>query len=265
LAGGASLAWYYNWIGPIRGSLLVGIGSSAIAAAIVAYLGPFSEAAYRRFISLGIERVWPSREAVNKRNWVDWLGRANDKCVLLGIAHGEWCKDPRFPSALRDCLERGVRVKVLFLDPESEPAVIRSHEEEKKRITTDAIRKSIKFVWDFRMDLTAGVRDRLSIYVYRATPSCGLTWIDEFMVVTHYLAGLPNRTSPALLVRPPYIGMESSLYSIYAENVQNIENISEEVTGKNIGRLVPHDLQKKEQPETAISEKGLSETGTKEA
>jgi hypothetical protein len=237
LAGGASVAWYYGWIGQIRGSLLVGIGSSAIAAALVAYLGPFSEAAYRRFISLGIDRAWPSREAVNKRDWVDWLGTATYKCVLLGIAHGEWCRDPRFPPALRDCLERGVRVKILFLNPNSGPAQLRAREEQKKRITTDAIRKSIGFVWDFREDLTAGVRDRLSVYVYDATPSCGLTWIDDFMIVTHYLAGLPNRTSPALRVSPPHIGMESSLYSIYAENLQNIESASDEVNEKNIKQL----------------------------
>lgn len=239
VASGGALAWHSGRIGPIGGSLLIGIGSSAIAAAIVAYLGPFSESAYRRFISLGIDKVWPSREAVNPRDWVDWLGSATDKCILLGIAHGEWCKDRRFPSALRDCLERCVRVKIFFLDPDSGAATLRSSEESQKRITTDAIKESIKFVWELRNELAAGVRNRLGIYVYRATPSCGLTWIDEFMVVTHYLAGLSNRTSPALLVKPPYFGMGSSLYSIYAENMQNIENLSEEVTLKNLGRLVP--------------------------
>ena len=96
----------------------------------------------------------------------------------------------------------------------------------------------MKFVWEFRQSLSAGVRDRLSVYAYRATPSCGLTWVDEFMVVTHYLAGTVNKTSPALLVRPPYIGMDSSLYSIYAENVQHIENMSEEITEKNVQRFI---------------------------
>lgn len=244
LSVGGAIAWYYSKIGPISGSLLIGIGASVIAAAIVAYLSPFSEFAYRRFISLGIEKVWPSREAVEKREWVDWLNRTNDTCTLLGIAHGNWCKDQRFAPALRDRLQHGVRVKILFLDPNSSAAPLRAREEGSKRDTRDAIRDSIKTIWEFRQSLEAGSRNRLRVYVYDATPSCGLTWMDEFMIVTHYLAGLPNLTSPALLVKPAQIGMGTSLYDIYAENVQNIEKASTEVDDKNIQRFLPQGPQK---------------------
>jgi len=57
------------------------------------------------------------------------------------------------------------------------------------------------------------------------------------MIVTHYLAGLPNLTSPALLVRPVQGGMERNLYNVYAENVQNIGTI--EVDEKNIHEFLP--------------------------
>jgi len=240
LALAGSLGWRYKKVDPIWGSVLVGIGSSIVAAAIVAYLSPFSETAYRRFISLGIDEVWPSRGDVPKRNWVDWLGAAENGCVLLGIAHGEWCKDPRFPTTLRDRLERGVRVKMLFLHPSSASADTRTHEEQNRRNTADAIRESIEFIWEFRGSLPAGIRDRLRVYVYAATPSCGLTWIDDFMIATHYLAGLWNRTSPALRVKPPFIGMGQSLYNVYAENLQNIEAGSTEVDDRNVRDFLPH-------------------------
>ena len=243
LSLGGALAWYEQWIGPIRGSLLVGIGASVIAAAIVAYLSPFSESAYRRFISLGIDEVWASRQAIKDRNWVDWLNEAEHKCVLLGIAHGNWCKDGRFFPALRDRLANGVRVEMLFLDPRSAAASQRAREETDKRDTRKTIRESINEVWKFRQGLAPGIRDRLRVYVYDATPSCGLTWVDDFMIVTHYLAGLPNLTSPALMVKPPQIGMERSLYNIYAENVQNIEKLSVEVDDRNIQEILspgPH-------------------------
>ena len=57
----------YIRVGFIRGSVLIGIGSSAIAAGIVAFLSPFYESAYSRFVSLGIEKVWPSRKDLPKR------------------------------------------------------------------------------------------------------------------------------------------------------------------------------------------------------
>jgi hypothetical protein len=237
---GWGVAWYYACIGSISGSLLIGIGASVIAAALVAGLSPFSEAAYRRFISLGIDEVWPSRQAIDRKKWVDWVSGAKYECILLGIAHGEWCKDLRFPGTLRDRLENGVRVKMLFLDPRSPAAELRAQEEDRQKKrdmeTRQAIRASIKFMWDFRQELGAS-RNRLRLYVCNATPSCGLTLVDDFMIVTHYLAGLPNRTSPALLVGPSRIGMEKSLYDIYLENMNNVEAISEEIDDRNIRSL----------------------------
>jgi hypothetical protein len=128
---------------------------------------------------------------------------------------------------------------MLFLRPDSQPAETRTLEESVRRNTADAIRESIKFVWELRGSLPAGVRDRLRLYVYNATPSCGLTWIDDFMIATHYLAGLPNRTSPALRVKPPQFGMEQSLYNVYSENLQNIESRSTEVDDRNIHEFLP--------------------------
>jgi hypothetical protein len=128
---------------------------------------------------------------------------------------------------------------MLFLGPNSQPAETRTREEHNRRDTAAEIRKSLKFMWEFRASLPAGVRDRLRVYVYDATPSCGLAWIDDFMIATHYLASFWNRTSPALRVRPPQFGMEQSLYNVYAENLQSIEAHSTEVDDRNIEEFLP--------------------------
>src|SRR5207245_8004101 len=49
LAVVSSWLWYHATIGPILGSLLVGVGAAVIAAAIFAYLTPFNEPAIRKF------------------------------------------------------------------------------------------------------------------------------------------------------------------------------------------------------------------------
>lgn len=238
----AAWLWYRKIIGEIRGSFIVGVGAAVIAAAIFAYLSPFNEAAFRRFLSFGIAEIWSSREAIDEKYWVDQLHSAEEKCILLGIAHGKWCEDERFLPTVHERLKHNVLVKILFLNPETKAAELRSIEEKRqnKRDTREAIRKSIGKMWEFRQGLEPGLRDRLRLYAYDATPSCGLMWIDKTMLVTHYLPGLPDVTSPALLVEPPEGGMEGSLYNIYATNVENMENNSSVIIDeKNIHQFLP--------------------------
>jgi hypothetical protein len=162
---------------------------------------------------------------------------AKDTCTLLGIAHGGWLDDGRFLPALEDRLNCGVKVKILFLDPNCESAKLRKREE--GRDTEDEIRKSIKKIWEFQQGLQPSVKDRLRIYVYDATASCGLTWIDNYMIITHYLAGKPDVTSPAIRVQPAQVGT-GGLYDVYAENVENMEQrYTIEIDDRNIERFVP--------------------------
>jgi hypothetical protein len=131
---------------------------------------------------------------------------------------------------------------MLFLDPFSEAARLRAEEE--REDTTKIIRKSIAIIWGIRKNLKKErpeLSGRLKLYVYNATPSSGVTWIDKFMVATHYLAGFPNLTSPALFVEPSKPGEEeSNLYEIYADNIRHIRerNSTLELTEENIGKYI---------------------------
>jgi hypothetical protein len=247
MSGGGAWAWHSHRTGDIGGSLAVGVGSSILAAAIVAFLSPVNEAGFRKFISLGIDDVWSSRRGINDRDWVDWVNRATNRCVLLGIAHGNWCTDKRFVPTLKDRLEEGVEFQILFLNPNTTFAEDRAQEDKGKRTTTDRIRESIQFMWEIRQKLDPGVRPRLQLYVYKGTPSCGLTWIvgkDEFMVVTHYLARVPNPDSPAFTVRRPEGGTERCLYDIYAENLDKIiKEASIRLDDGNVEELLPRKTQ----------------------
>lgn len=243
LASVSAWLWHRGIIDSIIGSLLVGVGAAVIAAAIFAYLSPFNEPAFRRFLSLGIEDFWSSRNIIDDWYWVDRVHGAEQKCTLLGIAHGKWCDDERFHPTLRERLNHGVVIKMLFLNPESSGAKLRESEERrngKGRSTTEVIKKSIEAMWEFRKGLEAGQRDRLRLYVYDATPSCGLMWIDQTMLVTHYLPGESDLTSPALLIMPPQGGIEGSLYNVYAKTVEDIlDNMSTELDDGSIDRFLP--------------------------
>jgi hypothetical protein len=236
---GVALAIYsYLYLSTIT----ISVGASLIAAATVSYLSPLNEEIYQKFLSLGISDVYTSRSDVPNSQWVKWLGEAKRNCTLLGIAHGNWRRDPAFPGSLEDRLRNKVYVKLFFLDPGSEAAQVRARED-KTRDTVQTIRNSIKFLWDLRNSLLErepDLTERLKLYVYNATPSSGMTWIDDFMVVTHYLSGFANVVSPAFLVEPVKPkSAGQSLFGIYAENLRKIEERSStEINEGNVNQYI---------------------------
>jgi hypothetical protein len=217
---------FVGW--PYRAAVFSGIGGSLAAAAVVSGLSAINDSAndepFLEFRALGIKRSYFHRTKIGDQ-WCKWLREAHVHCTLLGIAHHKWCEDGSFPDALRESLQRGVTVKFLFLDPSSEAAKQRVREDIRAaRNTIQAIQGSIRFIWEFREELAPEMKDRIKLYVYNATPSSGTQWFDDFMIVTHYLAGFPNVTSPALRVEAVKTESDSqSLYDIYAENLRKVE------------------------------------------
>lgn len=183
---------------------------------------PVEQDVYQKITNLGITDVYASRNVIESRRWCQWLREATRHAILFGIAHGNWCRDADFEPALRDRLLHGVEVTMLFLDPTSLLADARSKED--KRNTVAAIRSSISIMWNLRKSLGDESQRHLTLYVYTATPSSGMTWIDSSMIVTHYLAGFANLTSPAFHVQSVTEG--AGLYDTYDKNLKAIEEDS---------------------------------------
>jgi len=213
---------------------LAGIGGSVLATVVVNWVGPTGEEVYQRFLQLGVIDFYPSRNKVPSANWVTWLGATKHRCVLLGIANGEWCHEADFPTALRGRLQAEVRVQVYFLNPKGPAADVRAKEEATQgKDTKNRIRWAIDFMWKQRQGLAPNLRDRFQLYVYDATPSFGVSWFDDSMLVTHYLAGFINLTSPALMIRPDW-PESGTLYAVYQNNVSSIQRLALEITDHNV-------------------------------
>lgn len=164
---------------PYIANALLSVGTSILAASILIFLSPIQEDLYKKLVRLGIVDLFPSRRDIENRKWVDWLREARHKCVLLGIAHNNWCRDPSFEEVLLDRLRHGVLFEILFLDPSSPLAEARARED-KPRDTVRTIRESIKYMWELRERIEDQTRQRLKLYVYSATPSCGTLWVEQF-------------------------------------------------------------------------------------
>jgi hypothetical protein len=229
---------------PYLSGIFLSIGTSIMATVIVWLIGPANEEAYEQFLSLGITKAYPSRDKVESTQWVNWLRSAKRRCVLLGTSHSKWCTDADFRDALEDRLRNDVSVATFFLDPTSPAAGVRAKEETIGRDTLSAIKNAIRVLWTIRADLQPGQQAKLKLYVYEATPSMGVTWVDDrFMVVSHILAGSLNVTSPCLLLEPGrYHSQDRGLYETYAKNVQSIQHeYSTEITEENVHKYVPEE------------------------
>jgi hypothetical protein len=226
----AAAFWQSN---PRLAGICAGVGGSILATVIVTWAGPAGEEVYQSFLRLGVTRFWSDRSLVDDDQWVKWLKGTQMRCTLFGQAHGEWFRDITFEPALVERLTAGKNVEIFFLDPTGAGAALRQQEDSLGlRNTLGRIRASIKAAWDISERLDRKARDRFTIYVYDSTPSLGVTWIDDWMVVTHYLAGSINRTSPALRVEAQ--PDQRCLYAVYEQNVNHIRAKSIVVTKNNL-------------------------------
>ena len=223
---------------PAFASFVAGVSASVLATVIVSLAGPAGEKAYQDFLTLGVTTFYPSRNMVPPDEWVDRLSKARERCILLGQAHGEWCLDRRFEPALIDRLTNGVYVEMFFLNPDETAAKVRSKEDGiGVRDTLRRIRRSIIVIWRIREGLPQPAKERLTLWIYDATPSLGVTWIDAEMLITHYLAGATNRTSPALVVEPR--PGPNTIYAVYAENVNKIRaSFSDKITSEDVEKYI---------------------------
>ncbi|HEV2697142.1 MAG TPA: hypothetical protein VGU90_04050 [Terriglobales bacterium] len=217
-------------------NVLLSIGTSIIAASILVFLSPVKENIYQKLLAMGVVDLYASRRDIQNSQWVDWMRESRQRCSLLGIAHNNWCRDPDFEDTLLDRLRHNVEFEFFFLDPTCSLAEARGRED-KPRDTIRTIKESIVFMWDLKQRTENPTRERLKLYVYAATPSSGTLWVDDFMIVTHYLAGLANVTSPAFRVKPVEKARGKDLYGIYQQNLMTVKNHwSTEITEDNVAQ-----------------------------
>lgn len=223
------------------GQILLGAGASIIASVVLIVVAGKKEELAERVMKYGIKELFCNRlRDLDENFWTDFIASANQYVKILGVAnHGYVTKSDGVvksneKEALKKLIEKGVTVTILWLDPMSELARIRD-EEEKRGTRTDAI-KSILAFHKFRESLVNKNKKNLILKIYNATPTCGLTWVDESMVVTHYLSHTSNQSSPGfvltnsridrLLSRLTRDNGHAALYKMYGDNLNEISRCS---------------------------------------
>lgn len=183
--------------------VLLGVGSSLIASATFVFITASREGPAEILIDQGIDRIFDNRQqAFDDGDWESLIGAAKTWYRVVGVANHGYVRTSTAPiteRAFRAALGRGVRVEILWLDPTKDIAKLREVEEGNRGTRSDAIR-SIRWFHKFKEGLPPELAERISLRYYSALPTNGLTWVDDAMIITHYLPDEQNRTCPGLVI-----------------------------------------------------------------
>ncbi len=188
------------------GAILLGLSASVLASLIVAAIAlernEFADGLFR----LGIEQIFKNRKQdLPETLWTDLLRGTQRHFRVLGMAnHGYLNSDvarEETQLALDTALSRDkVTIEILWLDPTKSLADLREQEEGRRGLRRDAC-DAIAFFWNIRESLSDDKATRLRLREYTSLPTCGITWADDYLIVTHYLSGELNLTAPGLMLQ----------------------------------------------------------------
>jgi hypothetical protein len=241
------------------GAILLGLSTSMLASIVVAAVAleknEFAETVSR----LGIRTIFGNRKReVPDDWWTELLRDSRRHFRVLGTANHGYLQNSdvvrqETQSALETALGRdGVQIVFLWLDPELATAEQREKEEARRTLRSDTC-DAIKFFWDFRTGLSQDEAKRLQLRVYKALPTCGITWADDDIIVTHYLTGELNLTAPGLILQATRGGLRQllgrvidqrinppPLSALYMKNYEEVasDHWSTEVTDEYVVKLV---------------------------
>lgn len=255
--GNAAASWW-----PIAKDAMVGAGASVIASVVIFAIFSSKEQLSYRVMKYGIKQLFHDRyKEFHEVFWADFLSTAKRQVRILGVAnHGYVTKKgvlkDREQGVFTSLLNRdSVTITILWLDPTK--VIAEERDEEESRGTREDTIRSILAFHQFRQSLPQQAQRKLNLKMYDATPTCGVTWVDNSMVVTHYLSHLPNQESPGFVLTYSVIDKLLSsvghdhefgaLYDVYGDNLKAIENGATEITAAYLSQLkefcdrLPHD------------------------
>lgn len=180
------------------------IATALISAVVVASFALEREAFAQRLMDLGVSQAFHDRKRdIADEFWTRLVERCREHYRVLGAAnHGYWHDEQTRNDTKRTLydaiVKRKVEVEFLFLKADGDLCLQRGREEQRNTVKDTLV--SIRQFWEFRESLPDEDRDRLALKEYDSIPSCGITWVDDSLLVTHYLAGRNNLGSPGLLL-----------------------------------------------------------------
>lgn len=237
------------------GAAVLAVGGSLLASAVFSLvLAPREDWIYS-LEDYGVLQVFHDRlQAIDDDEWLHLLRSARNRYGVLGVANHGYVRQPVWRTYQHEIIEavtqREVSVEFLWLDPDCDAAQVRDREE--GRGTIRDIIDSILALWELRESLGAqpDAQRRLALKTYERTPTTAITWIDNHLIVTHYLATELNLHAPGILLEDDVVRrmrqrlrgqrcgeFRSELATKYSQHYEIIRDSGTELTADRIEEL----------------------------
>lgn len=162
------------------------------------YLWPDAVAPERRaeIAQSEVITVYPHRSSIPQDLWNRLLSNATEQIDVLVLAGLFLTEEPQFAKTIKQKTRDGLKVRMLFGDPEADEATKRSAEERLASATVPArIRNALALI----EPLTA--IDGVDIRYHKTTLYNSIFRFDDEMVVNMHVYGQPGAYAPALHLR----------------------------------------------------------------
>lgn len=150
-------------------------------------------------ITTEIKEVFATRASMNQSCHFDDLVATAKHIRAVGISNSELTARIN-PSAIRNCIARGGKIEILFLDPNGKYTPLREQEE---NLRTNRIKNitnvNIETALDIRDSLPEN-RENMSLYLYDKPPRMNMIFVDDYLILQYYSNNIQGINNPSFFI-----------------------------------------------------------------
>lgn len=150
-------------------------------------------------ITSEIKEVFATRASMNQSCHFDDLVATAKHVRAVGISNSELTARIN-PSAIRNCIARGGKIEILFLDPNGKYTPLREQEE---NLRTNRIKNitnvNIETALDIRDSLPAN-RESMTLYLYDKPPRMNMIFVDDYLILQYYSNNIQGINNPSFFI-----------------------------------------------------------------
>jgi len=150
-------------------------------------------------ITSEIKEVFATRASMNQSCHFDDLVATARSIRAVGISNSELTARIN-PSAIRNCISRGGKIEILFLDPDGKYTSLREQEESLRPNRIKNITNvNIETALDIRDSIETG-KENLSLYLYDKPPRMNMIFVDDYLILQYYSNNIQGINNPSFFI-----------------------------------------------------------------
>lgn len=146
-----------------------------------------------------IKEVFATRAAMSQSCRFDDLVATAKHIRAIGISNSELTARIN-PNAIRNCIEKGGKIELVFLDPDGKYTPLREQEENHRP-------NRIKNITNVNIETALNMRDSIAqnkenyrILLYDKMPRMNMIFVDDYLILQYYSNNVPGIDNPTFFI-----------------------------------------------------------------